>query len=357
MNPYQTLDANAFWAKAVAAKNALDISELWNPKWKIQPSEKISTFGSCFAQHIGNALQTNNYHWFDGEPAPHKLTTGACRTFNYGIFSARTGNIYTTSLLRQWTEWALGHCQPPSEIWVREGRAFDPFRPVIEPNGFANAEELNNSRKAAIKGFERCIKESRYFVFTLGLTESWFSKSGGHEYPLCPGTAAGTFVDNEHEFHNQNSTEVRDNLLTAMKLMREVNPTLRFLLTVSPVPLTATMSKKHVLVATTYSKSVLRAVAGELAQLHDHIDYFPSFEIISTPPYRGMFYEPNQRGVVPAGVGHVMKQFFDCLYGKYPDLMRLQAGAIAPEITTAANQAAVCEEELLGAFSSRAVPS
>ena len=39
-------------------------------------------------------------------------------------------------------------------------------------------------------------------------------------------------------------------------------PKLRILLTVSPVPLTATAGDDHVLLATTYSKSVLRAGRG-----------------------------------------------------------------------------------------------
>ena len=45
-----------------------------------------------------------------------------------------------------------------------------------------------------------------------------------------------------------------------------VNPRARLLLTVSPVPLAATATPNHVLVASIHSKSVLRAVAGELAE-------------------------------------------------------------------------------------------
>ncbi|WP_428660504.1 GSCFA domain-containing protein [Reyranella sp.] len=49
-------------------------------------------------------------------------------------------------------------------------------------------------------------------------------------------------------------------------------PGVRFLLTVSPVPLKASASQNHVLAATTYSKSVLRAVAGQLADTYDDVD-------------------------------------------------------------------------------------
>ena len=81
------------------------------------------------------------------------------------------------------------------------------------------------------------------------------------------------------------------------------------LLTVSPVPLTATASDKHVLTATTYSKSVLRAVAGELYDRYADIDYFPSYEIVASPWSRGFFYESNMRSVNAGGVSVVMQTF------------------------------------------------
>ena len=76
------------------------------------------------------------------------------------------------------------------------------------------------------------------------------------------------------------------------------------------MPLTATASGRHVLTATTYSKSVLRAVAGEAADRHEFVDYFPSFEIITSPVFGGAFFEANRRTVAPAGVEFVMSTFF-----------------------------------------------
>jgi len=111
------------------------------------------------------------------------------------------------------------------------------------------------------------------------------------------------------------------------------------------------ISGQHVLPATVHSKSVLRAVAGELAESIAHVDYFPSYEIIASPPFRGSFYEPNQRGVVQTGVQHVMSQFFNCLYDKYPELLNDKAVQKKGLDVTTSSQAAVCEEEILGAFS------
>jgi hypothetical protein len=94
-----------------------------------------------------------------------------------------------------------------------------------------------------------------------------------------------------------------------MDAIVKVNPRMRFLLTVSPVPLTATAEKQHILAATTYSKSVLRAAAGFLAQTRQDVDYFPSYELIAQFPTHGKFYESNLRSVKKEGVDFVMAHF------------------------------------------------
>lgn len=140
---------------------------------------------------------------------------------------------------------------------------------------------------------------------------------GGYEYPMCPGTVAGTFDESKHEFVNQQFSSIYTNFSDAMALMRELNPNLKFILTVSPVPLTATVSGKHVVVATMVSKSILRAVADSLATNRGNVDYFPSYEIINSPVFKGAFFEPNQRSVNHYGVNFVMDNFFKCLVGKF----------------------------------------
>ncbi|WP_141441384.1 GSCFA domain-containing protein [Vreelandella titanicae] len=348
MNPYENLPDKAFWKKSVSSKSMFDISELWDPKFPLNANSKVSTFGSCFAQHIGNALKSRGYNWLITENPPVSLSLANRRKFNYDVFSARTGNIYTTSLLKQWTEWAFNRKDIPSEIWEEDGRYYDPFRPVIEPIGFKNSEELRLSRKDAIEAFRQCIKKSDFFVFTLGLTESWKNARNGYEYPMCPGTAAGVYQENEHVFENQHFEKIRKNLIAAIELMRQENPKLRFILTVSPVPLTATKTDKNVLVATMESKSVLRAVAGQVSNNRDYIDYFPSYEIINSPVFKGAFFEPNQRNVNPAGVDFVMDHFFKCLSDKYG--ASLNKKTLSNEFSSSSVFDAVCEEELLDAF-------
>jgi len=367
-NPYSTLPESAFWRSAVASKNPTEIQGLWDPKSELLPNHRVVTFGSCFAQHIGRALRERNFRWFITEPSPPGMSDANLSLFNYNLFSSRTGNIYTTSLLKQWVEWALEEKPVPDEYWVANGRYFDPFRPAIEPNGFESLDEMRASRNCAIAAFRRAITEAKHFIFTLGLTESWFNKSNGYEYPMCPGTAAGTFDPAEHQFKNQPFEFVRANLFDALAKIRSVNRRVRIILTVSPVPLTATNTRRHVLIATMESKSILRAVAGQLRAIHPWIDYFPSYEIVSSPVFGGRFFEPNLRSVTEAGVHFVMDSFFADLEAKFGSankadslLSQLKSrvfdplghlknrGKTSPPIIPG-KQDVVCEEQLLEAF-------
>ena len=111
------------------------------------------------------------------------------------------------------------------------------------------------------------------------------------------------------------------------------------------MPLVATKSGNHVLVATMESKSILRAVAGQLTTNRTYVDYFPSYELINSPVFRGVFFEPNQRTVNRHGVDFVMNVFFGCLSRNVDKAQVAGARTIGDSQLDAA-----CDEELLDAF-------
>ncbi|MDY7522582.1 GSCFA domain-containing protein [Sphingomonas sp. 10B4] len=321
-NPYEALPDQAFWRTAISGRSPFDVSDLWSPRWPISASTRIATFGSCFAQHFGNALRARNYCWVDAEQPPATFPSHLRATFGYGMFSARTGNIYTTRQLRQWVEWSLRPAAMPTEYWDYAGRIYDPFRPSIEPNGFASAEEMMALRATTLHSIAAILRTADVLVFTLGLTEGWVNGEHGYHYQSCPGTVAGRFSPGLHHFHNASFAEMVDDLVATRDLIATVNPAIKILLTVSPVPLTATASGRHVLAATTHSKSLLRAVAAQFAASNGAVDYFPSYEMITGAPFRSMFFEPNLRNVNPVGVDFVMRNFFAALDPEQHDLQR-----------------------------------
>lgn len=353
--PYCGLPATAFWRAAVADSGAEGISGLWQPKFNIIPDDPVATFGSCFAQHIGRALQARGLTWLRTEPAPRRVSRDLARAYGYELFSARTGNIYTPTLLLQWLRWALKRAPMPGEVWADGARLRDPFRPRLEPEGFRDIAELEALRQTTLRAVRRSVRKARILVFTLGLTERWVHAEAGYEYPMCPGTAAGRFDPALHRFAPLDYPAALSAMTESLDLMRAVNPDLRFLLTVSPVPLTATATGAHVLCATVQAKSTLRAVAGHLAQTRADTDYFPSYELITSPVFGGQFFEANQRSVTAAGVQFVMGHFFRDLaacFGPLPDARPAPATSPAPPRKADGEQAEalVCEEELLRAF-------
>lgn len=348
-HPYANLPPASYWKTSVAQPGADGLAGLWQPKFKIEGNEPIVTAGSCFAQHIGKALAGRGYSWMDCEPAPPYMDKEKARDFGYGVFSFRTGNIYTPGMLMQWLRMAFGGNVKTAEVWNTDDRWFDPLRPAIEPNGFASRAELFEAREATCHAIRKAVNEATIFVFTLGLTECWINKETGLEYAMCPGTAAGTFDPAKHQFVNRTVEETSMRLARVIRILQRRNPKLRVLLTVSPVPLTATASGQHVLTATSYSKSVLRAAAGQAADKHAHVDYFPSYEIITHPVFQGRFFEENLRSVRPEGVNTVMGHFFADQSSQFGEPEFLQSLTDDDE-QQQIEEDVRCEEELLNAF-------
>jgi len=307
-SPYSDLPPRAFWRSAVAERLPLDMSGLYQRKFKIGRKTRIVTAGSCFAQHVGRALRGAGFQVLDYEKGPAGVET-TLKRFGYGLYSARYGNIYTVRQLRQLLAEAFDGLQPAYPVWERDGRYFDAFRPTVEPEGLPSPEAVAAHRADHLAAVRQLFRDADLFVFTFGLTEAWVARSDGTVYPTAPGTVAGSHDPAKFAFRNYRYAEILSDFKIVRKKLRSLNPRMRFLVTVSPVPLTATASGQHVEVASTYSKAVLRAVCGDLAHLYKDVDYFPSFEVITSQTARGTNFEPNMRGVTPEGVARAMGLF------------------------------------------------
>ncbi|WP_374348138.1 GSCFA domain-containing protein [Chitinimonas sp.] len=347
-HPYANLPGSRFWKQAVDDFARGKILDLWRPKYLISRTDRIITAGSCFAQHISRHLSEAGFDWLAGEAAPAGLGSEQARLQGYGVFSFRTGNIYTSALLKQWVFMALGLVSCVPEPFYDGMRYYDPLRPGIPSEGYASLEELNHARTITLQSIRSVITDATLFIFTLGLTEYW-SHIDGYVFPSCPGTIKGVFDPGKHRFNNQQYPQIVEDLVQTFDAIRKINPRIRFLLTVSPVPLTATASEHHVLSASTLSKSILRSVAGYLAGQYDDIDYFPSYELITTSLNQGKFFEANFRSVNEQGVRFVMRHFEEAIAGSSIPLGETK-GVISPFASIPASPLAsdaICEDAIL----------
>ena len=344
-HPYETLAPFHFWSKSVTAPAPGRIDPVVTAP-VISPDETLATMGSCFAQHLSRFIVKSGLKYRVDEPPPPELSATEATRRNYGVFSARYGNVYTVRQALQLFDRAFGTWHPAEEVWQRGDRYVDPFRPRIEPDGFAQPEAVLEESLRHLDCVRKVFTESHWLVLTLGLTEAWRSREDGATYPLAPGVAGGSYDPARHEFVNFTAAEVSEDLARLVTRINGINPACRLILTVSPVPLIATYEPRHVLVSTAYSKAALRVAADETARRFQNVFYFPSFEIITSPATGGRYYADDLREVTDIGVAHVMRVFRDhYLEGKTnPSL----APAATP-FTTASTTTVVCDEETIEA--------
>lgn len=315
MHPYQQQPDWAFWRRAVSDTAWRDIDLIGTPKFRLAPDARLATAGSCFAQHITRHMRKRGLQPLVVE-APHPLELAAGRDgADYNSFSARYGNVYSSRQMVELVEQALGERPPIDGYCDQDGRTWDLLRPNAIAGGFDNLAHARADRRHHLGRVRHMLQACDVFVFTLGLTETWFHAEGGHTYPVCPGTAKGTYDPGLHKFRNLTHADVLADLRRLLVLLRRANPAIKLILTVSPVPLVATHAGQHVLLASSHSKSTLRSACGEFVPEDDGVLYFPSFEIVSHVASFGQYLQGDLREVTERGVSHVMGCFFNALYG------------------------------------------
>jgi hypothetical protein len=311
----------------------------------VRPDTRIATAGSCFASNLLRWMPRLGLEPFFTEMPPPYFTEAEAAAHGYHEFGARYGNIYTVRQLRQLVEQAFGMRPMVEEFHTQGGRVYDLLRPHVRPGGFVSLEEARLDRAFHLRCVERLLVESEVFVFTLGLTEAWVHEPSGIVYPVCPGTAAGTYDPMCHCPVNFDYVSVHEDLTWVIDALAEVNPALQWILTVSPVPLVATHSDQSVIVATTYSKSVLRAACGTVEQARAQVTYFPSYEIISSAQSFGQYLGSNLRDISDRGIAHVMT-VFERMFVDREGPVRAEAQPATHFEAVAAALSAECDELL-----------
>lgn len=364
-SPYRGRPRHTFWKSAISGKNVAALSGMYAKKFDITAESTVVTAGSCFAQHIARYLRRAGYNVLDAEPGPQNLPTELLQEYGYGVYSARYGNIYYVRQLLQLAQEVLQGWQPADAVWPKGQRWIDALRPAVEPDGLAHPRHVEQQRQDHLKAVKQVFTDADVFVFTMGLTEGWEHIETGTVYPTAPGTIGGSFDPEQHRFHNFTVEEITADFRAFRELVHTVNPNVKFLLTVSPVPLAATATRHNVLTATTLSKAVLRAAAGALEAEFDDVDYFPSYEIVTCHALGNRPFDETGRNVRPETVATVMSYFLaEHVPQHAPE--ELSTDRVAPvsvteepradrqprtETYAAQDERVFCEEAILEAFS------
>lgn len=307
MHPYQSAPAQAFWSKAVS-RDFDQRSLIDSRKPLVVAGDRVASAGSCFASNLVPYLEQAGLTYLRTEVRPAALADIPAENLGYDKFSAAYGNIYTPRQLLQLLRRTNGSFRPREDRWRTSAGVLDPFRPGLRYHALSDVEFdlLSVQHLGAVR---RVFLESSVFIFTLGLTEAWISKPDGAVFPACPGAVAGSFNPNLHEFVNFSAAQISSDLSLFVEELRVVNPGVRIILTVSPVPLVATASGQHVLLSSTYSKAVLRVAAEEVASRYPLVRYFPAYEIVTGPQAPDSYFEEDRRNVSKLAIDSVMAAF------------------------------------------------
>lgn len=266
----------------------------------LAPTDPVATAGTCLARFLGPHLQREGYNFLQAEPPLSPGEPG---------YSARYGNIPTTRQLRQLMLGAYGLHRPAARAWRRpDGSYIDPLRPQIVPAGFATAGEVAASRAAHLAAVRRVFQDCRLFVFTLGSADCWLAPDGT-ALPLPPSVAGAESHAGEARFATLSAAEMRQDLAEFVADLTAVNPAVRIILTVSPVPPSVTWQPGHILVAANEAVAGMRVAVAETAAAHANVAYFPSFDILTAPQHRARFLAADLRSVTVAGTAFVLRSF------------------------------------------------
>lgn len=310
-HPYAGVPRTRVWARAMHADigSGTACAAFWQPGFAIVPGTEVAALGSCFAARLMPWFRAAGLSVTRYEQPPPGMSPASAAAFGYGPFPCRTGTILTSRQLRQLVADSIGGAVRTGDVWWRGGRAHDALRPGVEPEGCESAEEVMALRRAHLAACARMFAGAGVLVLTLGGVEAWRARGRDTVWPVAPGVLAGRYEPDLHEPVCLGFAEVLDDLGEIRRLLQQINPGLRLLLSVSPVPLAATARPMHVLAASIEAKAILRAAVADFAARHADVDYFPALEIAFRPGRPGGPFGADGRGIRPEVVAEIMSAF------------------------------------------------
>jgi GSCFA family len=275
-----------------------------NPKFKLCRDDKFYAMGSCFARGLESAMASHKIAVESAAPEFARLRP-AKKEVPPLTFINKTNTYSMLNELR----WALDPgAEFPRESIVQLTKTTWDDPHTAAALEFADLEETLK-RRALMQAVTKRIENCRGVIFTLGLAEVWRDVKADVFINRTPIRSLLETEPDRYEFHLTGFAQNLANLEAIHALLSQYgHPDVRIIVTVSPIPLMNTFSTKDIVVANTWAKSLLRAVAEEWALTHGNVDYFPSYEIVSNSD-RAAMWERDLRHVKGAGAHHIAELF------------------------------------------------
>jgi hypothetical protein len=255
----------------------------------IRPDSKVFTVGSCFAYEVRKALKARNIEvfpkWndididFDTQIVAHLHNDDNISHYDSFVLlqefrDALKDPELTEQDFLQLPDTPAGRRLGVDTVWQ------DPYRKQVYGASFEAVSDISRKFSACIR---QGMDDADIFILTLGLIEVWVNPDNGRYFCRPPGTGFNGGVGRDRaRFHLSSFEENLHNVRQIVDLLISRYPDKHVVLSVSPVALERTFTGNDVIVANTYSKSLLRAVAGQVMHEYaatERVHYMPSYEV------------------------------------------------------------------------------
>lgn len=222
----------------------------------IEPRERMLFVGSCFADNIGRRFVDDKFR----------------ATVNpYGVMYNPASIMHT---VKRWT----------GELVAAQSEASD--------SGSDVRQAINEAPQTA--------------VFTLGTNHVYILNETGEIVDNCRKRPQRLFTERELSVD-----ECADYLREAVTMLRQINPSVRIIITVSPI-----RYAKYGFHGSQLSKATLLLAADKLTKEMDNVVYFPAYEIVNDELRDYRFYREDMLHPTDQAVEYIWQRFGETFFSK-----------------------------------------
>tara|TARA_B110000027_G_scaffold29125_1_gene32018 strand:- start:3223 stop:4182 length:960 start_codon:yes stop_codon:yes gene_type:complete len=242
----------------------------------IDYSSKIILLGSCFSENIGNKF---DYLKFQVVQNPFGILFHP-KAIETIIKNAINKKIYTEK-----------------EVFFLNERwhSFEAHSQLSSSSKVKVLQQLNNASKTTYKS----LKDSSHIIITLGTSWVYRIKESGLIVANCHKVP-------QHKFQKEllSISEIIESLELTISLIKEVNPTINFIFTASPI-----RHLKDGFIENQQSKSHLIAAIHQAIKTKENSFYFPSYEIMMDELRDYRFYEEDMIHPNNSAINYIWEKF------------------------------------------------
>ena len=252
----------------------------------IDKQTPVGSAGSCFGEEIAYQFQKRGFNYVVTETEGNDQEGVSFSDYSpdnpYARFSANWGILFNSPSFRQLAEKSFGIRNLPRILVpeVNDGRTTysSPFREGVY---FESVDAFDANYDKHIAATREALVKSEVFIITLGLNECWEFLPDNSVLSRNPRQSKLGMLVRPKVLSVQDNIE---NIQGFIDIVREHNPSLKLIISVSPIPFLATTRAEecHVVTANSHSKAVLRVAAEEIVKTNEDVYYFPSYELVST---------------------------------------------------------------------------